>query len=378
MRFKKALLVSIISYLIISCQSEKRKIKFSSFESDVEGIVEQEAGYDLSARMEYYNVPGVSIALVRHGKVEWVRAYGIANRENGRKVDINTLFQAGSISKPIAALAALQLFEKGLVRLDEDVNNYLQGWKIENNDLTKDEKVTLERILTHTAGLTVHGFPGYKQYEDLPEIEEVLNGKGNTSKVKVNRIPGSNWKYSGGGYSIMEKVIEDVSDLPLEEYMKENILGPLGMDNSTFEQPLSEARHSSASAAHNSRGKVVSGLWHNYPEQAAAGLWTTPNDLAKYCIEIHKILTGRKEGILKKETIELMLTKHERQWGLGPRLDKEGDSLLFGHGGNNKGFANNYISFAYLGNSLIIMTNGDNGGDLIDEIQKSIFTAYQW
>ncbi|RKN80313.1 class A beta-lactamase-related serine hydrolase [Ulvibacterium marinum] len=328
--------------------------------------------------MEDYNVPGVSIALARHGKIEWVRAYGIANEENGQKVDVNTLFQAGSISKPIAALAALQLFEKGLVRLDEDVNNYLQGWKIENNDLTKDEKVTLERILTHTAGLTVHGFPGYRQYEELPEIEEVLNGEGNTSKVKVNRIPGSNWKYSGGGYSIMEKVIEDVSGLPLEEYMNENVLGPLSMNNSTFKQPLSEIRHSSASAAHNSRGKVVSGLWHNYPEQAAAGLWTTPNDLAKYCIEIHEILTGRKEGILKKETIELMLTKHERQWGLGPRLDKEGDSLLFGHGGNNKGFANNYTSFAYLGNSLIIMTNGDNGGDLIDEIQKSIFTAYQW
>lgn len=378
MRLKKALLVSIIGYLIISCQNEKRKIKFSSFESGVEGIAEQETGYDLSARMEYYNVPGVSIALARHGKIEWVRAYGIANEENGQKVDVNTLFQAGSISKPIAALAALQLFEKGLVRLDEDVNNYLQGWKIENNDLTKDEKVTLERILTHTAGLTVHGFPGYRQYEELPEIEEVLNGEGNTSKVKVNRIPGSNWKYSGGGYSIMEKVIEDVSGLPLEEYMNENVLGPLGMNNSTFKQPLSEIRHSSASAAHNSRGKVVSGLWHNYPEQAAAGLWTTPNDLAKYCIEIHEILTGRKEGILKKETIELMLTKHERQWGLGPRLDKEGDSLLFGHGGNNKGFANNYTSFAYLGNSLIIMTNGDNGGDLIDEIQKSIFTAYQW
>ncbi|WP_211341789.1 serine hydrolase domain-containing protein [Ulvibacterium marinum] len=378
MRLKKALLVSIIGYLIISCQSEKRKIKFSSFESGAEGIAEQETGYDLSARMEDYNVPGVSIALARHGKIEWVRAYGIANEENGQKVDVNTLFQAGSISKPIAALAALQLFEKGLVRLDEDVNNYLQGWKIENNDLTKDEKVTLERILTHTAGLTVHGFPGYRQYEELPEIEEVLNGEGNTSKVKVNRIPGSNWKYSGGGYSIMEKVIEDVSGLPLEEYMNENVLGPLSMNNSTFKQPLSEIRHSSASAAHNSRGKVVSGLWHNYPEQAAAGLWTTPNDLAKYCIEIHEILTGRKEGILKKETIELMLTKHERQWGLGPRLDKEGDSLLFGHGGNNKGFANNYTSFAYLGNSLIIMTNGDNGGDLIDEIQKSIFTAYQW
>ncbi len=176
----------------------------------------------------------------------------------------------------------------------------------------------------------------------------------------------------------MEKVVEDISGLPLEEYIDKNIFRPIGMSNSTFEQPLPRTWSSNASAAHNHWGKVVKGYWHNYPEQAAAGLWTTPTDLAKYCIEIHEILSGKRESILAKKTVELMLPKRNNKWGLGPRLDKEGDSLLFGHGGKNKGFTNNFVSFAYLGNALIVFTNGDNGGDLIGEIQRSIFSVYGW
>ncbi|WP_020571594.1 serine hydrolase domain-containing protein [Neolewinella persica] len=334
--------------------------------------------FNLMERMELYNVPGISIAIVENGKIKWARGYGIANTKDSSEVNANTLFQAGSISKPVAALAALKLVESGSVDIDEDVNIYLKEWNIPENDFTQEEKVTLKRLLTHTAGMTVHGFPGYQQTDTFPSINDVLNGNGNTPKIFVDTIPGSIWRYSGGGYTVMEKMVEDVSGLPLDEYMSKNILEAIGMKNSTYEQPLSSKYHSNASAAYDSDGKIIEGLWHNYPEQAAAGLWTTPTDLAKYCIEIQQIVAGKKNGVLSKETIAKMLTKHKNDWGLGPSIQWEQDSLIFRHGGKNAGFTNNLISFANRGNAVIVMTNADNGGKLIGEILRAVSNYYNW
>ena len=265
--------------------------------------------------MEYHNIPGVSIAIVKDGKLKWAKGYGIANTNNGNEVTVNTIFQAGSISKPIAALSALKLVENGSIDLDKDVNTYLTDWRIPDSKFTKDEKVTLRRLLTHTAGMTVHGFPGYKQKDTFPSITKVLNGKGNTAAIFLDTIPGSIWRYSGGGYTVMEKLVEDISGLSLDEYMAENILQPIGMENSTYSQPLGIGLYTDVSAAYDGEGNIIEGLWHNYPEQAAAGLWTTPTDLAIYCIEIQEILSKKKNGILSKEIIEMMLTKHKNNWG---------------------------------------------------------------
>ena len=334
--------------------------------------------FDILERMEKLKIPGVSIALVVDRKIKWAEGYGIANSISGQKVTVNTLFQAGSISKPLAALGALILIEQERIALDDDVNTHLKEWKIPENNYTKNEKVTLRRLLTHSAGVTVHGFPGYRQKHTLPSIEAILNGKGNTGAIYINAIPGDAWRYSGGGYTIIEKLVEEISDLPFDRYMAVNILKPLRMENSTFEQPLPLNLHGKASAAYNRSGKIIKGLWHNYPEQAAAGLWTTPSDLAKYCIEIQEILIDKSLGILSKETIEKMLTKHKNDWGLGLHLVSNGDSLIFEHGGKNAGFTNSMTAWAYRGNALIIMTNGDNGGELIKEIKKSVFDYYKW
>ncbi|MBN1821194.1 MAG: beta-lactamase family protein, partial [Prolixibacteraceae bacterium] len=301
--------------------------------------------FDFLGRMEHYKVPGMSIAVVKDGKIVWTEGFGIANTETGSKVDTNTLFQAGSISKPLAALAALKLVEEGKVNLDEDVNTYLKTWKLPDNKYTSEQKVTLRLLLTHSAGITVHGFPGYRQDEKFPTINEVLDGKGNTDKIRVNKIPGTEWRYSGGGYTIMEKLVEDVSGMPLEEYMAKFILKPMGMNNSTYEQPLPQDLYSQASAAYDQKGELIKGWWHNYPEQAAAGLWTTPTDLAKYCIEIQEILAGKKKGVLKKEMVEDMLTKHLNNWGLGVSLTGDGESLIFQHGGKNAGFTNSFKAY---------------------------------
>ncbi|BAO76433.1 serine hydrolase domain-containing protein [Winogradskyella sp. PG-2] len=334
--------------------------------------------FNIKERMDYYKVPGVSISVVENGKIKWAKGYGFANTDTRTKVDENTLFQAGSISKPLAALSALKLYENDSLDLNKDVNFYLKNWQIPENKFTNTEKVTLEKLLTHTAGMTVHGFPGYQQTDEFPEIIDVLNGNGNTAKILVDTIPGSMWRYSGGGYTVMEKVVEDVSGLTLDEYMSKNILLPIGMKNSTYLQPITKEWQNNISSAYDGNGKLIKGLWNNYPEQAAAGLWTTASDLAMYCIEIQNIVQGKEDGVLTRKTVDKMLTKHKNDWGLGPSLQNQKDSLIFGHGGKNAGFTNDMKAYAYQGNAVIVMTNADNGGKLISEIKNAISNYYNW
>ena len=338
----------------------------------------QDKSFNVLDRMKKFNVPGLSIAVVRNGEIRFAKGFGLANTNTGRKVDVNTLFQAGSISKPIAALAALKLVDQGKIDLDKDVNFYLKRWKVSENVFTNTEKVTLRRLLTHTAGMTVHGFPGYSQSAKFPKDIKVLNGKGNTPRIYVDTVPGSKWRYSGGGYTVMEQLVEDVSGMAFDVYLKKKILKPLGMKNSTYAQPLPKKYHSNASAAFNGSGKLYKGLWHNYPEQAAAGLWTTPTDLAKYVIEIQKAYVGKSNKILSKELVKKMLTKDKNNWGLGPSLEGEGDNLTFGHGGKNAGFTNNMRAFVYKGDAVIVMTNADRGGALNSEVQRGISSLYNW
>jgi len=339
---------------------------------------ENQISWTIEERMEHHRVPGVSVAVVNEGKLCWAKGYGVANTENARLVSNETLFQAGSISKPVAALAALKLVDEGKIDLDEDVNLYLKNWKVPENELTRKEKVTLRRLLTHTGGLTVHGFPGYSQTDDLPTTIQVLDGKGNTAPIQVDTVPGTAWRYSGGGYTVIQQLVEDVSGVPFAEYLTEIILGPMGMKKSTFEQPLPRELHPFASAAYNRMGKVIDGYWHNYPEKAAAGLWTTPADLAIYCMEIQQIVAGKENGILSPRIVKEMLTQHQGDWGLGPSLDGENDELVFQHGGKNAGFSNDMFAYANRGQAVIVMTSGDNGIQLAAEIMRAIANQYGW
>ncbi len=375
--FSLGLISHCFSQSVDQIQSEIQTIENGLFKNiQIKGESIQE--FNILERMDYYKVPGVSIAVVENGKIKWAKGYGYANTDTGTEVDVNTLFQAGSISKPLAALAALKLFEDDKLELNKDVNHYLKDWQIPENRFTETEKVTLEKLLTHTAGTTVHGFPGYQQTDHFPGIIDVLNGKGNTAKIVVDTVPGSIWRYSGGGYTVMEKIVEDVSGLTFDEYMSKNILVPIEMKNSTYLQPIPKEWQSNISAAYDVNGKIIKGLWNNYPERAAAGLWTTPSDLALYCIEIQDIVKGKKDGILTMETVQKMLTKHKNDWGLGPSLQKENDSLIFGHGGKNAGFTNDMTAYVHRGNGIIVMTNADNGGKLISEIKNAVSKYYNW
>lgn len=381
MRKSQVLLCFFLAIILGSCavkekvQDEIRIIENSLYYPiRVEGETKT---FSITERMRHYKVPGISVAVVKDGKLHWSKAWGISNSETKTAVTSNTLFQAGSISKPIAALAVLKLFEEGKIDLDQNINKYLKTWKIPENKFTQNEKVTPRRLLNHTAGTTVSGFPGYSSNDPNPTTYEVLKGKGNTDAVIVDTIPGSRWNYSGGGYTILQKVVEDVTGLPFEDYMQQTILEPLGMKTSTYDQPLPEGLHKIASAAYDSEGKIIEGQWHNYPEKAAAGLWTTPEDLAQYNMHIQEIVRG-KDGILSKETIEKMLKPYQFGWGLGPQLEKEGDSLVFQHGGKNAGFTNMSLAFANKGAALVVMTNGDNGRNLLSEIVRAISEYYDW
>ncbi|MEL7005221.1 MAG: serine hydrolase domain-containing protein, partial [Bacteroidota bacterium] len=328
--------------------------------------------YNIEERMKELKIPGLSIAVMKDGVIEWAKAYGIADSTENREVTTETLFQAGSISKPIAATRALQLAEQGKIHLDSNVNNYLTSWQLSDNEFTEEEKATTRRLMTHSAGLTVHGFPGYSRTDKTPTIVEVLEGKGNTGPVEVFRKPGERWKYSGGGYTIMQLIITDIEQREFPAIMQEYVLNPLGMTASTYANPLPEKYHSIAAAGHYSDGTEVEGNWHVYPEMAAAGLWTTSSQLVLWTNEMQQIAQNQKDGLLKAETVNEMLTEYRGNQGLGPYVLEH----TFGHGGADEGFRADLMAWKDHPISVAIMANSDNGSSIFREIFLGIAKEY--
>ncbi len=393
------LLLSLFLIGITSCNNSKKTPELSHL-SDANyiksnPISDKFGDYKLYERMEFYKIPGINISVVKNGKLVWNQAYGICDTENNKKVDTLTLFQAGSISKPIAALGILKLADQGLIDLDENVNSYLKGYKIPENEFTKNTKVTLRAILSHTAGLNVSGIEGYAHNKKLPTTEEQISGKGNFERIVAGNEPNTTFSYSGGGYIIAQKVIEDVTGKSIEEYMHREFFEPWDMKMTTFKQPLPSKYLSNVSTGYGVDGSMIEGKWQVFPSKAAAGLWTIPSDLAKYCIELQKIYNSEKEdGILSREIIEEMFSNPysllvneeippalidspDDYWGLGPIMIGSKDNLIFKHGGSNAGFKSNYTAFVNKGDAIIIMTNGDNGYSLIYEIEKVLSDYYK-
>jgi len=329
----------------------------------------------ITERLQFYKVPGVSVAVMQDGKVEWARGFGVTSAEGGKPVDAETLFQAASISKHVAAMVALHVVDEGKLSLDEDVNLKLRSWKVPENEFTKTEKVTLRRLLNHSAGLTVHGFPGYAAGAPVPSLVEILDGKkpANTDPIRVDVVPGTLWRYSGGGYEVMQQLVMDVTGKPFPQLAREIVLGPLGMSRSTYEQPLPSRFEGNAASAHHADGAAIPGKWHTYPEMTAAGLWTTPSDLLRVVRELQ--IGGH---VLKPETQRQMLTKVLGDYGLGLALAETGGQKSFSHGGSNAGFQCMMFGYVEGGRGAVVMTNGDRGGALAGEILRSIAAEYGW
>jgi CubicO group peptidase (beta-lactamase class C family) len=294
-------------------------------------------------------------------------------------VTTETLFQAGSISKPVAAMVALKRVQDGKIALDENINNKLVTWKLPDNEFTAKKKVTLANLLSHTAGLTVHGFPGYAVSEKIPTLPQVLDGTepANTVAVRVNMEPGTKFRYSGGGTTIAQLAIMDIEKKPYPQIAKETVLGPLNMTNSTYSQPLPADWRNKAASGHRADGSVVAGKIHVYPEMAAAGLWTTPADLAKFAIEVQLSYAGRSNKVLSKEMTEKMVTPFMEDVGLGFFVNKRGSNVYFGHDGADEGFRALLMVHREKGYGAVVMANTDNG-QILGEVLRSIAREYNW
>jgi CubicO group peptidase (beta-lactamase class C family) len=336
---------------------------------------------NLKDRMDTYHVPGVSIAVIDDSQIAWSKGYGVMEAGTDSKVTTDTLFQAASISKPVTALAVLALVEQGQLDLDEDINQRLSSWKLPENEYTQKNKVTLRRLLSHSAGVTVHGFPGYDSNETVPTLLQILNGEppANTDIIQVDIEPGSATRYSGGGYTVMQQLLEDVTGKPFQELLQSTVLEQLAMHDSFFGQPLATMKHNRAATAHTGAGSPIPGKWHAYPEQAAAGLWTTPTDLARFLIEIMQSSKGLSNKVLSVGLTNEMLTPQSVDFGLGLEIKKGADdSYRFGHGGSNEGFRCYMVAYKETGQGAVVMTNGTNGDLLLMEIVRAIAHVYGW
>lgn len=342
----------------------------------------------LSERMAALRVPGLSIAVFDEAGVVWAKGYGLADVELETPVSPSTLFQAGSISKSPNALAVLLAAADGSLGLDQPVNELLKTWQLPENALTKASPVTLRQLLSHTAGTTVHGFPGYASGAALPSLLEVLDGRppANTPPVRVDVLPGSQFRYSGGGTSISQLVLMDTHARPYPELMQERVLGPLGLSSSTYQQPLPPERLALAAAGHLEDGSLVPSRRHVYPEMAAAGLWTTPTDLAVFFRELALARSGRSAQIPRSVAVEMTSPiatapaggPDAARPGLGVFLQTLDGAGLFGHDGVDEGFHARALASLDGAHGLVLMANSANGMRLFPELERTVFATLGW
>jgi CubicO group peptidase (beta-lactamase class C family) len=338
-------------------------------------VLDGEAGrtYAIGERMNLFKTPGLGMAVLRNGRVLWAKGYGVADATSRAPVGVHTRFQAASISKPATALGVLKLVQARHLDLDRNVNDYLTRWKIDDNAFTRSEKVTIRRLLNHTAGLNVGGFPGYAMGDRMPDTAGVLDGRGNTPKVIVEAVPGTRYAYSGGGYVVLQQLVEDLTGKPFERYMQEAVLKPLGMRDSSFEAYPQEEH----GLAHGFDGRPYEGGWHVYPERAPAGLWSTPSDLGKLCSAVRDSLKGTTGAFLPQAVARQMLTPSKAPgggdaYGLGLELRGSGASASFGHGGSNAGFKGELFCFVERDLDIALMTNADNGRLVRNEFARAL------
>lgn len=341
---------------------------------------EEPVRWTLAERMKHHKVPGLSVAVIDGGRIAWARGIGVKEAGGTDSVTTETLFQAGSISKPTFALAVMRLVQDGRLSLDEDVNVKLTSWKVPGNKFTAKEKVTLRRILSHNAGLTVHGFPGYEAGTPVPTMVQVLDGAkpANTAAVRVDTFPGAISRYSGGGTTVAMLLTTDLIGKPFPELMNELVLGPAGMTHSTYEQPLPAAVAPSAATGTYADGKLVKGRWHIYPEMSAAGLWTTATDLATLAIELQRTWAGQSATVVSKATLGEMFTVQKEPFGIGYVINGKGADLAFEHNGADEGFQALFVAFAERGQGFFAMANSDNGIWLMNEVQAAVAEEYGW
>jgi CubicO group peptidase (beta-lactamase class C family) len=340
-------------------------------------------GMNLDSQMKAFAVPGVSIAAIRDGTIDWARAYGVSSN-GGAAVSTETLFGAASIAKPVTALGVLKLVEDGKIDLDADVNRYLKRWKIPDNEFTVEQKVTVRELLNHTSGIGTHNGEVYDPSSAVPTLLQLLEGEkpARTPPVRVGAIPGTKFAYSNGAYLVLTLLIEDVIGEPFAAYMKRTVLHPIGMKHSTFDAPLPLAWQTRAATAYGADGKwPVPPSKFVEPNLGAGGLWSTPTDLAKLLLEVQREYEGRSHKVLHPQTMRRMVSPNmeiasPRRWGLGFEVGGSPEGPYIRHDGSGY-FEDDMVEYLH-GNGIVVMTSGGRGGELADEVIRSAGTVYNF
>jgi CubicO group peptidase (beta-lactamase class C family) len=352
--------------------------------------IEGDSTWSIEERMEHYGVPGVSIAVLHNGKIEWAKGYGVMDIKSKSPVTEQTLFQASLLSMPITAYGALRLVEQNKVSLDKNINSYLKSWQLPDNEFTKEKKATLRNLLNHSAGINIHAIPGYSADLPAPTLVEILNG---TPPVKndpilVDRKPDESINLSDAGYAIIQQMMLDVENKKFPEIMNELVLQPLEMNNSTFSQTLSKEQSMMAATAYLKDGSMVKGKRHTYPVMASNGLWTNAKDLAKFIINIQQTLKDNSNKGLSKDMTELMLTPSgvkglvryyspDFKYGLGIHISNKKGETYFDHWGWNRGFFSLMIAHKDRGYGVVVLTNTTIPA-FNHEVIRSVAMAYEW
>lgn len=331
---------------------------------------------NLRERMRAYGVPGISIAVIRDGRIDWAKGYGLADIAAGAPLTADTALQAASISKPVAALGALILVERSKLGLDTDVNRYLRRWKVPTNRLTEIHPVTLRTLLDHSAGLTGISGPDYRPGEPVPTLLQTVESE--SAAIRVESVPGREYRYSPTAFVVLQLLMEDATATPFATYMQSSVFGPLHMTHSTFDEPLTSPRARPAAVGYYAGGAPVPGGYRSGPELAVAGLWSTPSDLARFVIELQRDYAGRQRGLLSPATAKEMLTAQIAYSGLGLVLSGRGDAMRFGHDGFNYGFESAMVGYVHHGQGAVVMANSGFAYMLIKEVMGSIARVYRW
>jgi len=335
---------------------------------------------ELRDRMAFYHTPGVSVAVVNNYQVEWARAFGVRDAATRLPLTPATRFQAGSVSKPTFAVAVMRLVEKGEISLDQDVNRYLTSWKVSPVEGWQP-RLTLRELLGHGGGLTVHGFLGYQRSEPIPTLVQVLDGvaPANSPPIRVNILPGIQSRYSGGGITVAQVAVTDHLGRTLPDLASELVFQPLGMSRSGYDQPPRDT--SDIATGHYWMARPLSGKWHIYPELAAAGLWTTPSDLARLGASLQRAMRGDSGEVLQPASVREMLTPQHLQGdriGISFFLEGKADSARFQHGGWDEGFLTTFVMYVHGGRGAVVMVNSTEAGDLMQEVLRAIAKEYSW
>lgn len=383
--FKTGLITLVCSGLLLAAKAQQSMDKIQQVERHLTPNVDfvfadsAKQQYSIIERMNYYGVPSVSIAVIDNGKVAWTKAYGLADVSTQRKVDANTLYQAASLSKTVNAALILKLVQQGKLDLDKDVRGYLKTWTFLDNELSQGKPITLRALLSHTAGMNLHGFKGYDQKASLPDINAILDGKSpaNTEAVKAVQVPGTKQEYSGGGILVSQKVVEDQISQDYNALVKRIVFNALKMTRSVFTPSPTGLLVKNLAYAHDLNKKLIEGDYMRHPEGAPDALWATSADYARLVVALQNSIQHKKDAWLDASTSKAMMTPVLGNAALGFFILDKGGELYFTHQGANVGFRSIFFANMTTGQGVVIFVNSDNG-QIMEEIANSVALAYGW